>query len=234
MGVLGHHAADDHVVQGHDAREVGDVGGEGTDVMEAASDADGDRQLGVVVLDHDLTRAEELEVQSTAQTSLVDVGEQRVHVGLAGQLLFELLDVLLDLDALLAQLGQVDGLGHLGLVLALELGLLVALGLELVALAGQQGHPAQDHDDDDGQQEARQLGQQGPLARLVGVEAAELALGLFEQRVQIDVEVFGHGVLLRTAGQPQGQAGAGQAPCGPWHRRVRKRHQQLRPRLAAA
>ena len=84
--------------------------------MVAAGHAHGDRQLRVVVLDADLARAEQLELQAAAQAGLVDVGQQGVHLGLAGQLLFELGHVLLHLLALLLQRVEVDGLRQLLLV----------------------------------------------------------------------------------------------------------------------
>src|SRR6516165_11221954 len=58
------------VVQGDDPRQVGDVGGERADVVVAAGDADRDWQLGVVVLDDDLARTEQLELEAAAEASL--------------------------------------------------------------------------------------------------------------------------------------------------------------------
>jgi len=71
------------VVQRDDPGQVGDVAGEGAQVVVAPRYAHRDRQLGVVVLQHDLSRPEQLELQSAPDAGLVDVRQQRVHFGLA-------------------------------------------------------------------------------------------------------------------------------------------------------
>ena len=62
-----------------------------------------DRQLGVEV-GHVLLRGrpEQLELQPAAEARLVDVGQQRVHLGPVGQLLQQRAERLLDLAQLLA------------------------------------------------------------------------------------------------------------------------------------
>ena len=64
----------------------------------------------VIALDIALARPEQLELQTASQSSLVDVRQQRVHLGLAGQLFFKLRHVLLNLFALLFERLKVDSL----------------------------------------------------------------------------------------------------------------------------
>ncbi len=113
---------------------------------KAAGDAQRDRQFGVVVLHHDLARAEQLELQAAAEAGLVDVGQQRIHLGLAGELLLELGHVFLDLALLLAQLGQVHRLGQLALEVLLQRRLAGALAVQRGLHVGQHEEPAdEDH-----------------------------------------------------------------------------------------
>ena len=177
---------DDQVVQRHDARQAGDVGGEGADVVVATAHSNGDRQLGVVFLRLGLARDELLYDEAAAKARLVDVGQQRVHLGLAGQLLLELRDVALDLFLLPLQRLEVDGLRELRAVLFLQRGLLVAHGLQRVGLAADPYEPApHDHEHRD-ERPHGQARQQGPLPRLVRVEAAELVQSAAQRPQDID------------------------------------------------
>jgi hypothetical protein len=156
---------DAHVLQGDDARQVGHVGREGAHVVVAARHADGDGQFGVVVLDLDLAGAEQLELQAAAQAGLVDVGQQRVHLGLARQLLFELGHVLLHLQLLLAQLAQVDRLRQPVAVGFLERGFLLARTACSSSSASKQQEPAATTTAA-GRQPGRGLGQQRAIGRV--------------------------------------------------------------------
>jgi hypothetical protein len=57
-------------VQGDDARQVGHVGSERADVVIAPGHAQGDRQLGVEVLDLDLARLEQVEQQAPPEAGI--------------------------------------------------------------------------------------------------------------------------------------------------------------------
>ena len=102
--------------------------------MIATGHLDGDGQFGVIVLDHHLAGAEQLELQAAAETRLVDVGQQGVHFRLARQLLLQLRHVLFHLRFLLAQLRQVYGLGELAPIVGLERGFLAVLSVECIVL----------------------------------------------------------------------------------------------------
>ena len=60
------------------------------EVVVAARDTQCNRQFGVVVAQLDLPRPEQLELQAAPDPSLVDVGEQGIHFGAAGQLALQL------------------------------------------------------------------------------------------------------------------------------------------------
>lgn len=60
---------DHQVVQRDDARQVGHIRREGADVVVAAGHPQRDRQLGVVVLDDDLARPEQLELQAATEAA---------------------------------------------------------------------------------------------------------------------------------------------------------------------
>ena len=170
----------------HDPRQVGDVSRKGADVVVLACDLQRNGQFRVIVADLHLPGAEGLEQQTATQARLIDVRQQGVHLSSAGQLLFHLVHVLLHLQLLLAQLAQVDSLIQLEAKVALERGLTVLLGLETTHGIGQDNKPAGHHRQHEHDDPARELGQQRPLPRLLGVQTLELGFGVFQQFRQID------------------------------------------------
>jgi hypothetical protein len=89
----------------------------------------------------DLPWTEQLELQAAAQTGLVDIGQQSVHLCLAGQLLFELRHVLLHLLTLLLERVEIDGLRQLFCVVIAKLHLLGPLGAEFAVGTAQPDKP---------------------------------------------------------------------------------------------
>ena len=103
--------------------------------MIAAADLELNGQLRIE-LRHRLGggRLEQLELQTAPQPSLVDIGQQRVHLGLARQLLEERAERFLDVFELLAVGIQIDRLALLLEERLAQLSLLAAMSVELLHL----------------------------------------------------------------------------------------------------
>ena len=76
-----------YVVQSHNARQLGDISRECPEIVIAPVDLDGNRQLGIEVLDLLLSRLEQFKLQTTTQAGLVDLDQQRLDFRLVRQLL---------------------------------------------------------------------------------------------------------------------------------------------------
>ena len=142
--------------------------------MVLARHLQGDGPLRIVLAHQHGPRPEGFEGQSPAHAGLVDVGEDTVEIGPAGQLLFHLVDVLLHLQFLLAQLRQVRGLVELRAEFLPQHLFTAPLRLQARGSIRQHHGPArQDHEQ---QRHAphRRLGQERPLPGLTGIQALKL------------------------------------------------------------
>src|SRR5690606_11576635 len=101
------------VVERHDARQLGDVGGKTAKVVVVAVDLERDRHLGIEVPERLLARLEQFEPQAAFQAGLDDVGQQAVHLRAIRQLLEQIAEGALDLDHLLLVGIEIDRLGLL-------------------------------------------------------------------------------------------------------------------------
>ena len=97
-------------------------------------------------------------------------------------------DVLLDLQLLLAEFPEVDGLSELRAIVLFQRGLLGVLSVEFVVGSRQQQKPADqdDHHRDSGPR--HNLRQDRPLTWLVRVQPAKLGSRTLEDRVEVDVD----------------------------------------------
>ena len=86
-----------------------------------AADYRSERQFGVEIFHDFARRLEQLELQPAAETRLIDVHQQRVHLRLVRQLLQQRAERVVDFAQLLAVKIKVDRLLFLALVLVLEL-----------------------------------------------------------------------------------------------------------------
>jgi len=57
------------IIQRNNARQIGDIAGESTEIVIAAGDLDGNRQLRVVVLEVGLARTKQFELQAAADAA---------------------------------------------------------------------------------------------------------------------------------------------------------------------
>jgi hypothetical protein len=206
---------DGQVVQGHDARQVGHVGGEGADLVVAAGHADGDGQLGVEVLDHHLAGTEQLELQAPADASVVDVGQQRVHLGFAGQLLLAAGHVLLRPAASACAALQVDRLLQLARYSCLSPGSRSRSACSSSVSAVSTVNQPTATTATTATVQAASLRQPGPLARFVGIEAAELGDRIVQQAAGVESEGGGfrcHGPASRRLRRRTGRLCRGR--CG--------------------
>ena len=163
-----------------------DVGAEGADVVIAARHLQLDGQFGVIVLDDQLPRTEQIELQAAAQASLVDVGQQRIHFGFAGQLLFKQVHVLLHLRALLFELLQADRLLQLAAVVVAQRHLFGALAFQLLVHALEPDEP-EDRDHHRGREKQQEIPRQGrPGRRIARVEAAKLPGDTLKRGLEVD------------------------------------------------
>ena len=143
--------------------------------MIAAGDTHGDRQLGVEIL-HDLGAGlEELELQAAPEARLVDVGQQRLHLGTVRQLLEQRAELAVDLAQLTAVLGEIDGLPLLVDPVFLERRLFALLGFQGRQLVAPVEPPATDDQDEEDRQQGGDPRRERPLPRIVGVEPLEVA-----------------------------------------------------------
>ncbi len=69
--------------------------------MVFASYPNSDRKLSIIISYNDLARTKQIELQTPTQAGLVDIRQQSSHFGFAGQLFFQLNNILLNLLALL-------------------------------------------------------------------------------------------------------------------------------------
>lgn len=153
------HRVDRHIVERHDARQMGNVGDEHANVVVGAAHTH-ERWAArhSSRAPPPAPGAKELELQPAADAGLVDVGQQGIHLGSVRQLLFQLCDVLPHLLQLLLQRVEGDGLGDLLRVFGAQLALAPLGSFERIATVGQPDVP-QRHDDED-----RHRHQQQPAA----------------------------------------------------------------------
>ncbi|MCY1168520.1 hypothetical protein D9M73_85170 [compost metagenome] len=105
-----------------------------------------DGQLGVILFHAHLAGPEQLKLQTAPQTGLVDVRQQGVHFRFAGQLLFKLRHILLNLLALLLQGIQTGCLREFFCEIPPELGFLLARRSQLFIRGAQPYKPEADND----------------------------------------------------------------------------------------
>src|SRR6266536_2499386 len=166
---------DSDVVKRHDSGKLRDVAREGAHVMITSGDFDADREFGVEIGQPLLgRRLEQLELQAAAEASLIDVGQQRVHLRLVGKLLEQCAEGLFDLAQLLDIQLKVDGLGLLRRVRVSELDLFSLHSIERVELIAPVEQSARDHDDYKNQAKHHDLGQQRPIAGLADIQSADV------------------------------------------------------------
>ena len=142
--------------------------------MISAGDLHLNRHLGVEIVNHVVARLEQLEQQAAAKASLVDVGQQRVHLRLVRQLPKQCTELPVDVGKLLLVRFQVDRLGLFRdpLVAQFELGPLAGLeGLAQRLPVEPPGSRNGCREDGDHRGEPWQ---QRPHARIIGVEALEI------------------------------------------------------------
>ena len=127
--VLTRHNRD--VIQGHDARQLGDIGRESTKIVIAAIDLHCNRQFGIELFDLLGARAEEIELQPTTEASLVHFDQQGLHFRFVWQLLEQCAERAIDLRELFYVEVKIEGLALFVQVLLFQGDLFVLLGLEL-------------------------------------------------------------------------------------------------------
>src|SRR6185295_16866285 len=114
------------------------------------------------------------ELQAAAQPRLVDVGQERVHLRLVGELLQERAERLLDLLQLLDVDVVVDRLRLLRGVLLLQLDLFLLRAVERVVLILPYERRTAGDDEEQNEQQQRETRQDRPVANLADIETADV------------------------------------------------------------
>ena len=156
--------------------------------MVTTRNLQGDGQFRVIVIDHHLTRSKQFKLQTTAQTSLIDVRQQRIHFSLAGQLFFQLRDILLHLFALLLERFQANGLDQLDLEFFPQLNFGRLRLSQLSFDIAKPDKPQGDNTSDRQTQKHGKTGQYRPARWIVAVQITELGNNRLELLLKIDVD----------------------------------------------
>ena len=124
-------------------------------------------------------RLEKVELQAPAQTGLVDVNQQRVHLRLVRKLFQKGPERAVDFPQLLAVQVKIDGLSLFLDVVLLEALFLRAPAIERFQLALPMTEECADHYGDEQTKQSQCLGQRRPRPRVLGIQVPELIEEIF-------------------------------------------------------
>src|SRR6185369_11429984 len=152
-------------------RQLRNVARESTDIVVVADDLDLDRQLSIEIR-HDLGARglEQLELQATPKTRLVDVRQQRFHLRAIGQLLQHGAERLLDVGELFAISLEIDRLALLVEKRVAQRVFFCACGGKLVPLSGPVQHVTCAQNGQQQEQQHSELRQNRPCADVARIE----------------------------------------------------------------